>query len=107
MNDLIVSLLQERIDEYSNMAKDKYSLFQYYDKSKYIRHELCFSLKQRSKYKRALKEYEKLLHNLEVEKYRKAIGYYRRCPDKYVEDMLGIKLYPYQKLMLKYFDKTI
>lgn len=27
--------------------------------------------------------------------------YYKYNPDKYIEEMLGVRLYPYQKVMLK------
>lgn len=27
--------------------------------------------------------------------------YYKHNPDKYIEEMLGVRLYPYQKVMLK------
>jgi len=40
-------------------------------------------------------------------KYKKFITYYRENPDKFCEDYLGMKLYNYQKKMIKdYFNNS-
>lgn len=105
MNNIIIRLLQDKIEEYSNLARNYYERHQYYCWDKDIRRQLMIVLKTRSEYKRTLKEYEKLCHDAMVEKYKKISEEYKKHPDKYVEEMLGIKLYPYQKLMLKLFNK--
>jgi hypothetical protein len=106
MNDIIISLLKEKIDYYSHNAKLLYDDYKYYCYVKALRQELYSTLKIRNEFKRALKEYKKLLHNVQIEKYKKAIKEYREHPDKYAEDILGVKLYPYQKEILKYFYKA-
>ena len=35
------------------------------------------------------------------EQLQKIKEYYKHNPDKYIEEMLGVRLYPYQKVMLK------
>lgn len=35
------------------------------------------------------------------EQLQKIKEYYKYNPDKYIEEMLGVRLYPYQKAMLK------
>lgn len=105
MNKIIVDLLQERIEECSIKAKSLYEAYQYYCGDKTVRRQLISVFKKRSEYKRTLKEYKKLCHDIEVEKYRKVIKEYGENPDKLIENMLGIKLYKYQKIMLKVFYK--
>lgn len=103
MSDLIIDLLENKIEHYSNKAIERYKYYQYCMYSD-VRKELIYILKNRSKYKRALKEYKELLHKAQMDKYKNAIKEYREHPNKYIEEMLGLKLYPHQKLMLKCFN---
>jgi len=59
MNQLIVSLLQDKIDEYSDYAKEEYERHSYYCWDDKIRQNLIALLKIRSEYKRVLKEYKR------------------------------------------------
>ncbi len=105
MNQIIVNFLEEKIEEYSDIAKYAYKQYQYYCWDENIRYQLINVLKTRSKYKRALKEYEELYFSVIREKYKKVIEQYRKHPDKFIEDMYGVKLNTYQKMMLNLFTK--
>lgn len=111
MNNIIITMLEERISTYSYDAKllledykENYKYYCMFKVLRQIRQEIYNTLKIRSGYKRALREYKKLLHNVQVEKYKKAIKEYREHPDKYIEEILGVRLYPYQKTILRYFN---
>ena len=101
MNKLIVSLLQDKIDEYSNYVKEEYERHNYYCWDKNIRQNLITLLKIRSEYKRVLKEYKKRCRQIELQKYEKQVQYWKKNPIKFVEEMYRCKLFPYQKFMLK------
>jgi 5'-deoxynucleotidase YfbR-like HD superfamily hydrolase len=104
MNNIIIKLLQDKIEEYSILAKDEYEKQQYYCWDENIKRNLITLLRIRSEYKRALKEYKELCDFVTKEKYKKFIEEHSKNPDKYIEEILGIKLSPYQKLILKLFN---
>jgi len=101
MNQLIINLLQDKIDEYS--FSTKHYLNSYDEYSCDIRYkQLAFiELKARSEYKRALKEYKKQCEEIWRHKYTKQVKEWKEHPDKFIEEIYGFKLLPYQKFMLK------
>ena len=100
MNQLIVSLLQDKVDEYSDYVKEEYKRYSYYCWDDKIRQNLIALLKIRSQYKRALKEYKKQCEQIWIQKYEKQAKVWREHPDKFIEDIYGYKLLPYQKMFL-------
>jgi hypothetical protein len=101
MNQLIISLLQDKINEYSDYAKEEYERHNYYCWDDKIRQNLIALLKIRSEYKRALKEYKRQCEQIWIHKYEKQTKIWREHPDKFIEDIYGCKLFPHQKTMLK------
>lgn len=106
MNPLIETLLKEKIEEYSAYAKVEYDRHKYYCWDDDIKRNLIAFLKIRSEYKRALKEYKKQCEQIEIQKYEKQFKIWREHPDKFIEDIYGTQLYPYQKVFLKGIFKT-
>jgi len=52
-------------------------------------------------------KYKRRRERKKYAKYAEAINYYRNNPYKFAEEMLGIKLFWYQKLMLKMSMKGV
>jgi hypothetical protein len=101
MNELIANYLQEAIDELSYEARNYYHDLRYYVGAINIRKRLIDTLKSRSEFKRALKEYKKQCEQIWIQKYEKQIKVWREHPDKFIEEMYGCMLFPHQKTMLK------
>jgi hypothetical protein len=100
MNQLIVDFLQDNINQHTYDAKYFCNVYyQYHEKN--AKDYLRVELKQRSEYKRALKEYKKQCEQIWIQKYEKQIQLWKKNPIKFVEEMYGCKLLPYQKFMLK------
>jgi len=101
MNPLIKNYLEENIKELSCEARQYYHNLQYFVGEYKIKLALINTLKSRSEYKRALKEYKKQCEEIWKQKYLKQTKEWREHPCKFIEDIYGFKLLPYQKIMLK------
>jgi len=100
MNPIIENYLQKAIEELSYEAKNYYHDLQYFVGAVNIRERLINTLKSRSEFKRALKEYKKQCEQIWIQKYEKQAKIWREHPDKFIEDIYGFKLLPYQKIFL-------
>lgn len=69
MNPLITNYLEDAIDELSHKARRYYHDYQYYVGAKGIREILINTLKSRSEFKRALKEYKKQCEYIRSQRY--------------------------------------
>lgn len=69
MNPLITNYLEDAIDELSHKARRYYHDYQYYVGAKGIRDILINTLKSRSEFKRALKEYKKQCEYIRSQRY--------------------------------------
>lgn len=100
-NQVIVDYLQDNINIFSDKARRCFENYRYYNNSEKIRDLLISILKTRSTYKRVLKEYIQQCEFIRRIKYQEYIKEIKENPVKHVEDLMGIKLHPYQKTLLK------
>lgn len=90
MNQLIKSLLEDKIEEYTDLSKRYCDSYNCYCWDEDIRHHLIGLLKIRSEYKRTLKEYKKQCDAIRNQKYKEQFEIWRKHPDKFIEKMFKV-----------------
>ena len=108
MNQIIITYLENETSDLTIYARQYYEYYNYNNKEEPYRRKLQCILQERSSFKRALKEYKEQCEFIQKLKYKETIEKYRNHPDKFIEEMCGVKLYSYQKAMFKIMtDKAL